>query len=102
MTQPCIVLEAAVDKSSSSSSSSKDEDFVSKVISPKAKRNLHRRQIIDTPPSHLESKLPATNNKNPESRIVCDLNTQIMIQQNVIQELCNKLAIIRDVSNNSR
>jgi len=42
------------------------------------------------------------SNKYNESRMVNDLNVQIVLQQRMIAELRHKVVIIRDVSNDSK
>ena len=93
---PPEVMEAIVEDvvESVASSTTNDSAFDKKLISPEAKR-LNRR-IINTPPSRQK------RNNNPESRMVRDLNAQIILQQKVIADLRNKLAIIRDISNDSK
>ena len=76
------------------SSTSNDSAFDTKLILPEAKK-LNRR-IINTPPTRQK------RNTNPDSKIVKDLNAQIILQQKAIADLRHKLALIRDISNDSK
>ena len=71
------VVEAVVDddEKSETSSTSNDSAFVAKLISPNAK---HDSKMITTP-------IKKRRNTNPESRLVKDLNAQILLQQNQLQ-----------------
>ena len=90
------VMEGIVEDvvESVASSTTNDSAFDTKLISPEAKR-LNRR-IINTPPTRQK------RNKNPESKMVRDLNAQIILQQNVIADLRHKSGLIRDISNDSK
>ena len=93
------VLEACVDESCSTSN---DSAFSSKLISPAVKRRLHSR--IDTPPVELRTipKSRTRRNTNPESRLVKDLNRQIIKQSNIICELRQQLHLISEILHNNK
>jgi len=87
--------------------SSDDSAFDGKLVSPASKRLLHSR-IEETPPAvrnksnEKSCKRSNAPNKNPDSRLVKDLNKQIILQQNTIADLRRKMSIIRDISNDTK
>jgi len=90
------VMDAVVDVDDQNSvgAFSNDSAFSSKLISPACKQN---RSLI--PNSEPKTK---KRNKNPDSRLVKDLNSQIILQQKVIADLRHKLSLISDISNESK
>ena len=95
------IMEVVIDHSSD------DSDLESKLLSPATKRILHNR-IEETPPAarNKSNEKPCirstTCNKNPDSRLVKDLNKQIILQQNTITDLRHKMSIICDISNDKK
>lgn len=109
------VLEEQVDESSSTSH---DSEFLSKYISPRDKAKLNSRIVYprDKAKSYsrtvvefaseeiVHQRSPSTTihkNCNSESKLVRDLNKNILYQNNVIADLRNKLGVIRDILNDS-
>jgi len=87
--------------------SSDDSAFDGKLVSPAAKRLLHSRVEETPPPVRNKSneklcKRSNVPNNNPDSRLVKDLNKQIILQQNTIADLRRKMSIIRDISNDTK
>lgn len=83
--------------------SSDDSAFDGKLVSPAAKRLLHSR-VEETPPPvrNKSNERPNVPNNNPDSRLVKDLNKQIILQRNTIADLRRKMSIIRDISNDTK
>ena len=90
------VMDAVVDVDDQNSvgAFSNDSAFSSKLILPACKQN---RSLI--PNSEPKTK---KRNKNPDSRLVKDLNAQIILQEKVIADLRHKLSLISDISNESK
>ena len=88
--------------------SSYDSAFADKLISPRAKRRLH--SAMATPPSS-NTKSPArtpptttvrNQSRSVETKYTQQLNEHIRLQNRIIHELRQKLALIRDISNDSK
>ena len=54
----------------------------------------------DTPPDKIVKPRPP--NTNPGSRMIKDLNKQIILQQKVVADLRHKFSLIRDISNDTK
>ena len=104
------MLEAVVDEEEVEVTSSYDSAFADKLISPRAKRRLH--SAMATPPSS-NTKSPArtpptttvrnqSHSTNVETKYTKQLNEHIRLQNRIIHELRQKIALIRDISNDSK
>ena len=106
------MLEAVVDEEEEvvEDASSYDSAFADKLISPRAKRRLH--SAMATPPSSntkSEARTPPTttvrnqsHSSNVETKYTKQLNEHIRLQNRIIHELRQKIALIRDISNDSK
>ena len=106
------MLEAVVDEDEEEveATSSYDSAFADKLISPRAKRRLH--SAMATPPSS-NTKSPArtpptttvrnqSHSTNVETKYTQQLNEHIRLQNRIIHELRQKLALICDILNDSK